>query len=75
MIRRDIFALKVWDYGHWCFERMDYCKELAYSALRDERREGRLAKLVHPSQWVVDAFVSVGNRIVDPNEPRLPRLA
>lgn len=60
MIRRDIYSLKLWDnaLGDWVHSRMGYTLEavLAYA-------EGRY-KIVHPSHWVVDAYVAAGNEIL-----------
>lgn len=68
-IRRDIYSVKQYDgtCGGWCHIYMTKDLEKAKSRLRDARIPvlgiNYRAKLVHPAQWVVDAFVAVGNRI------------
>lgn len=71
MIRRDIFSVKHWDssVGAWChgFMTRDRNKAVRRS---DSIRRGlwygfgtTRAKIVHPAQWVVSAFVAAGNEI------------
>ena len=74
-IRRDLFAVKVFSddgkRGDWCYVEM--YRSLA--SARNERtaladnihRDYPLVepKIVHPSQRVVDIFLSVGNTIKD----------
>ena len=66
-VRRDLFSVKVYDRfaGQWCHTRMFWDRESALTWLRGESRVDRslMAKLVHPEQWVVDAYLCVGNRI------------
>lgn len=68
-IRGDIYAVKQYDpmHGHWCYVAMSKDLEKAKQRLRDARYPvlgiNYRAKLVHPAQWVVDAFVAAGNRI------------
>jgi hypothetical protein len=66
-IRRDIYSVKVWDTacgnnGAWCHNFMTYNREKAVRRMKDEKvmlaRSGYppRAKLVHPAQWVVEAY-------------------
>jgi hypothetical protein len=66
-VRRDIFAVKVFDkhHGFWCFEAMFYTSADAMRWMKDQKYCDPfvMAKLVHPRQWVVDGFVLAGNHI------------
>ena len=69
-IRRDIFSVKVKGNGFdkWCHERMFRSRESARRYKRGLRPIAGYwmeAKIVHPAQWVVEAFVAVGNEIED----------
>lgn len=72
MIRKDIFAVKEYDgtQGGWCFVRMTRSQESAIRYAKDIMRSHclvivRKAKIVHPSQKIVDAFILAGNTIED----------
>ena len=69
-IRRDLFAVKVWGEGGWCYEHIARSLETAQRYKNNNvalRRDFPLVKprIVHPAQWVVEYFVAVGNTIVD----------
>lgn len=66
-IRRDIWAVKEWDSAceDWCYVMMFYEKWRLQEWIKGEQRVRRtMMKVVHPAQWVVEAFVAVGNQIV-----------
>lgn len=71
MIRRDIFAVKELDPSlspDWCFVRMTKDRAQANRYANDILRNHSLgirrqAKIVHPTQFVVNAFVAAGNII------------
>lgn len=71
-VRRDLFAVKAdeRDGAGWCF--MHICRSKATADrrakdIRDNHSLGlnRLAKVVHPKQWVVNGFTAAGNTIED----------
>ena len=70
MIRRDLFAVKAdeRDGAGWCFMAISHCRTTAQTKAREIRQDhslglNRLAKVVHPAQWVVDAFTACGNAV------------
>jgi hypothetical protein len=70
MIRRDIYSVKAdeRDGAGFCHVLMTYNLRQAISRRNEIRNDHslgfiRLAKIVHPAQWVVDAFTAVGNTI------------
>lgn len=73
MIRKDLFAVKTYDSGLPCIERIysRRLQRLAFDNVRfhnaDLSRHFPLmeAKVVHPSQAVVDSFLAYGNTIID----------
>ena len=71
MIRRDLYALKVYAHDNYCVERIFRSRE---SARREQktvannlRRNFPLVPpiVVHPADWIVDAYLAAGNKIVD----------
>ena len=66
-IRRDIFSVKVLSDGRWCHTRMFYSRPTAVKWRDGERldRNVQSVKLVHPAQFVVDAYLAYGNTIYD----------
>ena len=66
MIRKDVWSVKVWDSAvepaQHVHSRMFYAGHLAAKWSR-ENQEMVPNKIVHPSDWVVDAFVACGNSI------------
>jgi hypothetical protein len=69
-IRRDLFAVKEYDptQGGWCFVRITRDYPTARMRARDIESNHSLgirrqAKIVHPSQRMVDVFLLAGNRI------------
>lgn len=74
-IRRDLFGIKVFDEvaaneTGYMLVRVCRSRETVRQILRemnDIRRPYPLVKpkVVHPAQWIVDAFVAFGNRIED----------
>jgi hypothetical protein len=70
MIRKDIYSVKTFDSFHrlWCHEFMATDSRKAMRKINEVRNDHTLgiirqAKLVHPSQWVVDGYCAAGNRI------------
>lgn len=66
-IRRDIFSVKTeFDTGTTRREShafMSYSRAAAGRFLRDTRRQGNTARLVHPADWVVSEYVAAGNTL------------
>lgn len=64
-IRRDLFAVKEQQDGVWVTIKImrDRTKAHNYAEVLDAFRTGRKTKVVHPSQFTVEAFVIVGNEI------------
>lgn len=69
-IRRDIFSVKAdtRDSAGWCHVFMTRDRQEAFRKAADIRRDmslglNRLAKVVHPSDWAVSAFIAAGNSI------------
>ena len=67
VIRRDIWSVKLWESAlepaQFVHSRMFYAAHLAHKFVRDERLPSHAYKIVHPAQWVVEAFVAAGNTI------------
>ena len=69
MIRYDIFAVKCWEHDQWCFNFMFTTRTAANKCVADFRyqmaRTGYNLQptIVHPAQWVVDAFLAAGNKL------------
>lgn len=69
-VRRDLFAVKSdeRDGAGWCVVFISRNRQSAHNRARDIRRNMsiglcRLAKVIHPTQVVVDMFCLAGNRI------------
>lgn len=70
MIRRDLFAVKAdeRDGAGMCDVYISRCPQRAFAKCREIKTNltlgiNRLAKLVHPSQLVVDVWCAAGNPI------------
>lgn len=69
-VRMDLFAVKTYDgtIGGWCYSYITTNRKHAHQFACDFRNDHSLgicrqAKVVHPVQWVVDAYLAYGNRI------------
>lgn len=70
-IRRDLYAVKERDGSlgpQWCYVLITTDAKFATQRVREIRMDHSLgirrnAKLVHPSQRIVDAYVLVGNTV------------
>jgi len=65
MIRKDIFSVKVWDacIGDWVHTFMTTNRQIADEKKKEIENDHslgmiRLAKIVHPADWVVKMFSS-----------------
>ena len=65
MIRKDVYSIKVYEpfIGIWCHVFMTRSLTEANRKASEIRNERSRAKLVHPADWVVSAFVAAGNLI------------
>jgi hypothetical protein len=70
MIRRDIYSVKadVRDGAGMAHVFMTKNRSLAFAKAREIRNDhslgiNRLAKVVHPAEWVVTFFIAAGNRL------------
>jgi hypothetical protein len=68
--RNDIFSVKadVRDGAGWCHVFMTTDRDQAYAKAREIREDrsiglNRMAKVVHPADWVVQAYLTYGNKI------------
>ena len=69
MIHQDIWSVKEWDSAiepaDYVHTRMFRTSHSAFRYMRENNINCGSMKVVHPADWVVDAFVTAGNEIWD----------